>query len=77
MIPARFAPMLFGFILSGLMSCLVSGVATLRATGLTSTFPLDWLGAWMFGWAVAFPTVLIVAPIARRLVARVTSPEPN
>jgi hypothetical protein len=28
MIPARFAPVLFGFVLSALMSLLVSGIAT-------------------------------------------------
>ena len=30
MIPARYATILFGFILSGLMSCIVSGIATAR-----------------------------------------------
>ena len=33
MIPKKFAPMLFGAILSGLMSLLVSGIATIRAAG--------------------------------------------
>ena len=32
-VPARFAPVLFGFILSGLMSLIVSGVASWRNTG--------------------------------------------
>lgn len=31
MIPACFAPILFGFILLGLMSCIVSGIAMFRA----------------------------------------------
>lgn len=31
MIPARFSPILFGFILLGLMSCIVSGIAMFRA----------------------------------------------
>lgn len=70
MIPARFAPILFGFILSGLMSAMVSGIATWRALGLDSDFPAHWFGAWLASWAVAFPAVLIVAPITRRIVAR-------
>jgi hypothetical protein len=43
MIPARFAPVVFGFILSGLMSCIVSAIATLRAVGLPPDFvrPVD------------------------------------
>lgn len=73
MIPARYAPILFGLILSGLMSCLVSGIATLRAAeALDSGFPALWLGAWLSSWAVAFPTVLLVAPLTRRLVGRLT-----
>ena len=72
MIPARFAPVLFGLILSGLMSSLVSGIATLRAVGLVQGIGGLWLGNWLSSWAVAFPAVLIVAPVTRRLVARLT-----
>lgn len=74
MIPARFAPILFGFILSGLMSAIVSGIATARAVGLPPDFPSLWFWAWLSSWAVAFPAVLVVAPIARRAVARLTAP---
>lgn len=74
MIPARFAPILFGFILSGLMSCVVSGIATVRALGLIDGVFGAWMASWTFSWAAAFPTVLVVAPIARRLVARLTRP---
>lgn len=72
MIPAKFAPVLFGFILSGLMSCIVSGIATLRAAGMDFTVML-WGSSWITSWAVAFPAVLIVAPITRRWVARLTA----
>jgi hypothetical protein len=74
MIPARFAPILFGLILSGLMSLMVSGIATLRSVGLVEGFVGLWLTAWAASWAVAFPAVLVVAPITRRLVARLTAP---
>lgn len=74
MIPARYAPILFGFILSGLMSLLVSGIATLRAIGPVDGFAATWALAWISSWTVAFPAVLIVAPITRRLVARLTRP---
>jgi hypothetical protein len=72
MIPARFAPVLFGLILSGLMSCVVSGIATWRAVGAQPGFIGDWAGSWMVSWAIAFPTVLIVAPITRRIVGALT-----
>lgn len=73
MIPARFAPILFGLILSGLMSCIVSGIATLRALGPAPEFFGSWMGSWVVAWAIAFPTVLVVAPLTRRIVARLTA----
>ena len=66
--PARFAPVLFGFILSGLMSLLVSGVATFRNAGFVDGFLGIWVSAWLPSWLIAFPVVLVVAPVARRLV---------
>lgn len=66
--PARYAPILFGLILSALMSFLVSGIATFRNAGLVDGFFLTWINAWLPSWAIAFPVVLVVAPIARKLV---------
>ncbi len=69
MIPARFAPMLFGFILSGLMSLLISVIATFRAVGWSDNVFGVWMSGWLSSWPVAFPVVLIVAPFTRRVVA--------
>lgn len=64
----RFAPALFGFVLSALMSFVVSGVATFRNAGLIDGFFGLWINAWLLSWLIAFPVVLVVAPIARRFV---------
>lgn len=73
--PSRFAPILFGFILSALMSFLVSGIATFRHAGLVDGFFGMWISAWLPSWLIAFPVVLVVAPIARRIVgALITVP---
>jgi hypothetical protein len=72
-LPARTAPVLFGLLLSGLMSFVVSGISTLNAAGPSPAFFGLWLEAWLTSWAVAFPTVLVVAPLVRRVVARVTA----
>ena len=69
--PTRFAPYLFGFILSGMMSAIVSGIATLRNAGLVDGVFGLWMNAWLLSWLIAFPVVLVVAPITRQLVARV------
>lgn len=74
MIPRRYGPVLFGWILSGLMSLLVSGISGLRAVGIGAGFVELWAGAWLTAWLVAFPVVLVVAPLARRAVERVVQP---
>ena len=68
MIPARITPLLFGLVPSCLMSLLVSGVATFRNVGLVETFFGHWVRAWLPSWLIAFPVVLVVAPVARRIV---------
>lgn len=73
-IPHRFAPLVFGALLSGFMSLIVSGIATARALGLPPDFLARWLSAWLAAWTVAFPAVLVVAPMVRRIVARVCEP---
>lgn len=70
MIPARLAPALFALILSGVMSFLVTAIATLRTVGMVPDFATIWLGTWVAAWAVAFPTAFLFAPVARRVVAR-------
>lgn len=72
MIPARYAPIAFGFTLSCLMSLIISGVSTLRAVGPIPGFMEIWISAWLSSWIVAFPAVLVVAPFARRIVGRLT-----
>ena len=64
----RFAPPLFGLVLSALMSFVVSGVATFRNAGPIDGFFDLWINAWLLSWLIAFPAVLVVAPIARRFV---------
>lgn len=73
--PARLAPIAFGFVLSALMSFLVSGIATFRNAGLVDGFLNLWVGAWLPSWLIAFPVVLVVAPVARRIVGSLVKVE--
>ncbi|MGE3348387.1 MAG: DUF2798 domain-containing protein [Ramlibacter sp.] len=70
MIPRRFEPMVFVFVLSGLMSLVVSGVSTLKVLGLAPGWAGVWMGAWATAWLVAFPVALVGVPLARRIVHR-------
>lgn len=65
----RYAAPLFALLLSGGMSCLVSGVATFRALGASEDFAVLWLrDGWLPSWAVAFPAAWVFAPMVRRFV---------
>ena len=68
MIPAKYTQLIFSFFLSIFMSCVVSGVSVFNTTGLIDGFVGLWMTAWLKSWVVAFPTILIIAPLTRRLV---------
>lgn len=71
-IPARFAPIVFGALLSAIMVAIVSAFVLASAQGLQAGFPAQWFKSCMTTWPVAFPTVTLIAPWVRRVVARVT-----
>ncbi len=66
-LPARYSGIVMPLILSIFMTCLISMVSTLRGIGPVPGFWGIWLGAWGISWLIAFPTLLIVLPIVRRL----------
>lgn len=71
-IPARYSHVLFGGLLSVIMVTIISGTVLLISRGFGEGFFRDWLKGFATAWPVAFPTVLVVAPFVRRVVARVT-----
>ena len=73
-LPSRAQPVVFGFLLSGLMSLITTGIATVHAIGTPPQVWGVWLVSWLAAWAVAFPTVLFVAPFARRLTSLIVAP---
>lgn len=72
-IPARYAPILFGAMLSAIMVGLVSAFVLTITQGIHSGFSAQWIKSCLTTWPVAFPTVTLVAPWVRRIVARVTT----
>ncbi|MBK6981302.1 MAG: DUF2798 domain-containing protein [Betaproteobacteria bacterium] len=70
--PARFAPIVFGALLSAIMVALVSAFVLVTTQGFHAGLPAQWLRSCAATWPVAFPTVTLVAPWVRRVVGRVT-----
>ena len=73
-LPHRWGPSLFGLILSGIMTAVVSFVATLNAVGFVPDLALRWAIAWPISWAVAFPVILMMGPMVRRVVSNCIEP---
>jgi hypothetical protein len=69
-VPARFGGLVMPLLLSIIMTCVVSGVATLKALGFTAEALASWPSSWAVSWLIAFPTLLLALPLARRLTSR-------
>jgi len=72
-IPARFAPLLFGALLSAIMVAIVSAFVLLTTQGIHSGLGSQWLKSCLTTWPIAFPTVTILAPMVRKIVGRLTA----
>ena len=73
-IPARYAPIVFGALLSAIMVALVSAFVLATTRGIHAGFLAQWLRSCASTWPVAFLAVTLIAPWVRRVVARVTLP---
>lgn len=71
MIHSKYQHVLFAFFMALLMSCFMSPVISIFNVGLVDNIVRIWLQAWGFAFMVAFPAVMVVAPLVRRLVALV------
>ena len=72
-VSARFAPLLFGALLSAIMVAFVSAFVLVTTQGLHAGLAAQWLRSCVTTWPVAFPTVTLVAPWVRQVVGRVTA----
>jgi membrane protease YdiL (CAAX protease family) len=71
-IPARFSPIVFGALLSMIMVAVVSAFVLATTHGLHPGFLAQWSKSCITTWPMAFVTVTIVAPLVRKVVARMT-----
>ncbi|NRB02804.1 MAG: DUF2798 domain-containing protein [Rhodobacteraceae bacterium] len=74
MIPQKYGQLLFGLVLSAIMTFAVSGISTWRIVGLSHEFFGRWMNAWLPSFMVAFPLVLVAAPTSKWLVSKVLIP---
>ncbi len=53
------------------MAFIMSGILTLVNLGALHDFVSRWMHAFLIAWCCAFPVVLLVAPVARKMVSLV------
>ncbi len=58
--------------MSLLMAFIMSGVLTALFAGINKQFFSHWMSAFIHAWPVAFPSVLLVSPIVRKVVVALT-----
>lgn len=73
-LPARYAAIVMPLVLSIIMTFVVSAISILKSLGPTPAFLATWPSAWALSWLVAFPTLLAVLPLVRRIVGLLVEP---
>ncbi|CAD7379407.1 DUF2798 domain-containing protein [Xanthomonas arboricola] len=68
-LPARYASLVMPFLLSIFMSGVVSVISTYKGVGTSPSFVRVWLDAWIVSWVIAFPALLLVLPVVRRITS--------
>ena len=66
------AKILFGILMAGMMALAMSFVMVWINVGLNSNFFAIWMKSFGLGFLVAVPTSIIAAPIAQKLVHKLT-----
>jgi hypothetical protein len=70
-IPARYQHVVFGLLMSFMMSGFMSAIITFINLGWVTGFLLIWLKAWVLAFIVAFPAIVMLGPLVRKIVSRV------
>jgi hypothetical protein len=69
-LPARYVTVVMPFFLSIMMTFIVSFISTWRSLGWSEALLPTWMEAWGLSWIVAFPTMLLVLPMVKRLTGK-------
>ncbi|WP_422126318.1 DUF2798 domain-containing protein [Vibrio aestuarianus] len=69
MISRKHHKVVSSFFMALLMSCIMSFVISIFNVGMVTNIIAIWLKAWSFSFIVAFPAIIIVSPVAQKLVS--------
>jgi len=69
-ISRKFTPLLMGIVMGVFMSFLMSLVVTFMNLGFVPDFFFIWMRAWGAAFVISLPIVIVVFPIAKKIVDR-------
>lgn len=75
-LPAKSIHWLMPLLLSGIMSGVISAYNTIRNLGFIDGVSGIWFHNWLQSWMIAFPLVLVILPLLRRLVGQMIQTNP-
>ncbi|MBI4978430.1 MAG: DUF2798 domain-containing protein [Spirochaetes bacterium] len=70
--PKIIAPVLFAFIMALLMPFIMTFFIVLITAGWSDLFFIRWMKAYGIAFVIAFPAILLLAPLVRKIVAALT-----
>jgi len=74
--PQKKFHLVFSFVMGAMMILLMTLVITLVNVGLTANFFALWIKAFAIAYVVGVPVIFFVAPVARKLTARILGVNP-
>ena len=75
-ISKKYTPIIFGLVMSGLMSLVMSFAMVAINVGFVANFLIIWLNSFITGFIVATPAAFLAVPIAGKVVEWVTYQAP-
>ena len=72
MFPKKYFDFIFILIMGFGMSLLMTLIITYVNTGMDNEYPVRFLKAWVVGLPIAITTALLVGPIAKKFVDKIT-----
>jgi hypothetical protein len=62
---------IFVFLVATPLTFTMSFFNNLIAKGISETFLIDWVKSWGISFLIAYPTALVVATLAKKIVAKI------
>lgn len=70
----KLPPQYTGIVMPLFLSIFMTFISTFRSIGLADHFFTTWEGSWLLSWIIAFPTLLLILPVVKKLASLIVAP---